>query len=193
MTTLSIFGSRTPQIFWGEMAPCEHIVQIYGDETVFADALEGFVSAGLEAGESAIVIATQAHLDALDARMRALDVDLERARLEDRYIAVRAEEMLKEFMVQSWPDEARFKEAVGGLIARARKDDRKVRAFGEMVAVLWAQGHVAATVHLEWLWNRLCREERFPLFCAYPKMGLEKEAVVSIGDVCAAHSRVFYT
>src|SRR5687767_14092158 len=45
-------------IFWGELAPSEHLIQIYEDDDVFLDALEGFVAEGLGVGESVVVIAT---------------------------------------------------------------------------------------------------------------------------------------
>ena len=55
--------------FWGEMAPCEHLVQIYEDDDSFLDKLEGFVASGLDAGESVVVIATPGHLSSLHRRL----------------------------------------------------------------------------------------------------------------------------
>jgi hypothetical protein len=76
------------------------------------------------------------------------------------------------------------------LLARARHGGRRVRAFGEMVAVLCARGDQAATVRLEHLWNELCQAQGFSLFCAYPKVGFTQDATASISELCAAHSRV---
>jgi len=59
--TSDIQSSGT-QIFWGEIAPCEHIAQFYEHEGVLLDALGGFIGGGLKAGESVIVIATAQHL-----------------------------------------------------------------------------------------------------------------------------------
>ncbi len=59
-------------VFWGEIAPCEHVVQIYENDENFLDLLSGFVSGGVNAGECAVVIATAAHLAALDQRLAAL-------------------------------------------------------------------------------------------------------------------------
>jgi hypothetical protein len=181
----------TPKAFWGEMAPCDHIVQIYGDDNVFIDALEGFVGNALRAGESAIVIATPSHLHALEKRMRDRGVNVEEARAQERFIARDAEETLDRFLVNGWPDDGLFAQCVGELLALARgPDDRKVRAFGEMVAILWARGRVAATMQLEHLWTRFCEAQHFPLFCAYPREGFTKNATESIVDICRAHSRV---
>lgn len=177
--------------FWGEMSPCDHVVQIYGDDSVFIDGLEGFVGNALREGEGAIVIATPSHLDALENRMRERGVNVERARAEDRYIGRPAEETLERFMVDGFPDEPLFRRCVGELLARARgAEGRRVRAFGEMVAILWARGRMAATLQLEAMWTRMCAAQNFPLYCAYPREGFTKNATESIVDICRAHSKV---
>src|ERR1043166_3914127 len=139
------------EVFWGEIAPCQHLVQIYEDEDVFLETLQGFVSGGLKAGDSVIFIATVAHLNALEERLKADGLDLEAARSQDQYIPLIAEEALAKFMVGDWPDDQLFLKFVSDLLARARGSERQVRAFGEMVAVLWAQGATGATVRLEHL------------------------------------------
>src|ERR1043165_8059574 len=117
------------EVFWGEIAPSEHLVQIYEDEGVFLDTLEGFVSGGLKVGDSVILIATVAHLTALEERLRAGGLDVESARSQDRYIALVTEEVLEKFMVRDWPDDELFRKVVSDLITRARKSGHKVRAF----------------------------------------------------------------
>ena len=72
-------------------------------------------------------------------------------------------------MLHGWPDDARFNQVATGLIQRARGPGRRVRAFGEMVALLWHQGHNRATVRLEYLWNKFREEQEFCLFCAYSR------------------------
>lgn len=182
-------NTKGHDVFWGEMAPCEHLLQIYEDDAVLLDTLTGFVAGGLQSGESAVVIATAPHLEELERRLAAAGVDVAAARSDDQFIALRADRTLARFMVQGWPDENRFNEVISEIVVRARGRGRRVRAFGEMVALLWAQGHVGATVRLEHLWNKLCKAEAFSLFCAYPKAGFTKDSVVSLADICAAHTR----
>jgi hypothetical protein len=148
------------------------------------------VAAGLCAGDGIVVIATPSHRRALDGRLRARGMDLEHVCATDQYIALDAAEALASFMVGGWPDDARFKTLVTQLLARAGRNGRPVRAFGEMVAIMWQQGHHAATVRLEHLWHRFCKDEGFSLLCAYPKSGFTEDATESIRQICAAHSRV---
>lgn len=191
MGTVSVLPNADPHVFWAEMSPCEHVVQIYGDDRVFLDGLEGFVGNGVRSGESAIVIATAMHLHGLEKRMRANGVDVERARAENRYIPRLAEDVLSTFMEKDWPDEGRFIVAMEELISLARgQQGRKVRAFGEMVAILWSRGNHAATIHLELLWTKVCAAEKFPLFCAYPRDTFSRNATESIVEICRIHTRV---
>ena len=179
------------QGFWREMAPCEHVVQIYADDDVFLDALEEFIGSALASQEAVIVIATPAHLAAVEARLRDGGCDLESARRENRYIPRPAEEMLDRFMVEDWPDEALFRATVGEMIVAARGEaNRTVRTFGEMVAILWSRGQVAATLRLEALWSGLVQSERFPLFCAYPRGGFTRHAAESLAEIRSMHSAV---
>ena len=178
-------------VFWGEIAPCEHYVQIYKDDSVFMDTLEGFVAGGLRSGDAVILIATPEHLRLLEQRLLTQDINIAAARERDQYIALNADETLNRFMVGAWPDDARFKAVVSDLLARARgSNGRRVRDFGEMVALLWSRGNEGATVRLEHLWHGLCRTEAFSLFCAYPRVGFTQDAAASISELCAAHSKV---
>lgn len=177
-------------IFWGEIAPCDHVVQIYENQDIFLDSLAGFVGGGINAGECVIVIATAIHLEALKDKIEGFGIQLDTLISDDRYIAVDAEEMLSKFMVNGWPDEQLFINAVSGLMDKAAVRNRRIRAFGEMVAILWAQGNAGATVNLEYLWNRFCAKQEFCLFCAYPKSGFTNDMNKSINDICGCHTKM---
>jgi hypothetical protein len=116
--------------------------------------------------------------------------DLTALRSRDQYIPLDAEETLSKFMVDDWPEDRLFEECVTQLLGRARKNGRRARAFGEMVALLWAQGHNGATVRLEYLWQQLCKKENFSLLCAYPKTGFTEDAAKSINNICLTHTKM---
>jgi len=107
-------------VFWGEISPCEHLVQIYQDEVVFLDSLEGFVAGGIMAGDGVVVIATPPHLLALNERLTARNIDIVAAAKNDQYLALDAEETLCKFMVMGWPDEDFFRAFVTDLLPRGQ-------------------------------------------------------------------------
>lgn len=178
------------QVFWGEIAPCEHMVQVYENEKIFLDTLEGFVGTGFLANDSVVIIATSKHLDALNTRLTSQGFDLNSLISSDQYIPVDAEDLLSVFLVDGWIDENIFNSFITDLVKRAKQRNGKIRAFGEMVAVLWEKGYCGATVQLENLWNQLHSKSPFTLFCAYPKSGFTQSATDSIDIICQQHARV---
>jgi hypothetical protein len=176
-------------VFWGEIAPCSHVLQIYENDDVILSSLEGFVVTGFKNDESVIILATEERISSLNKRLLTLGYDIHMLREKNIYMPINAHHALDKFMVNKWPDEALFMNTVTELLLLARgADNRKVRAYGEMVAILWAQGNNGATVNLEQLWNKFCENENFCLFCAYPKSGFTQNVNDSIQHICSQHS-----
>jgi len=180
------------QVFWGELAPTEHVVYMYEAKDAFLRLLEIFVADGLGNGEAVIVIATQAHRQALNDRLRERGINLAAVRTNCQYLDLSAENCLATFMKDGWPDERRFNEAIGNLLSRVNRPGRRIRAFGEMVALLWATGNSGATVRLEHLWNEYRSTNPLALFCAYPKSGFTDETDASLRAICDAHTKVIF-
>jgi hypothetical protein len=99
--------------------------------------------------------------------------------------------MIAKFFVDEWPDEDLFRQVIVDVLQVAACRGRKVRAFGEMVALLWAKGLCGATIRLEHLWTEFCRSQSFSLFCAYPKSGFTENAADDMARVRQVHSEVF--
>ncbi|WP_343537271.1 MEDS domain-containing protein [Sphingobacterium thalpophilum] len=177
-------------IFWGEIAPTDHVVQIYENDESFLITLEGFVLSGLEAKESVVLIATPEHITALSERLSKTGVDVDTNIADDHLIFLNAEQTLSKFMVNGWPEPKLFEETIMAIIRRALDKNRPVRAFGEMVALLWSKGEKSATVHLEMLWNRFCEMQNLCLFCAYPKNGFTQDVNSSAHTICCAHAKM---
>jgi hypothetical protein len=177
-------------VYWKELAPREHLLHLYEDDSVLLETLTGFVGGGLRGSDAVVIIATRAHLDALEDRLKVSGVELENARAENRYVPFDAEETLAKFMLGRWPDEALFVEFVGDVMDRVRGDGRRVRAFGEMVAILWAQGNKGATLVLEQLWHRICAKSGLSLLCAYPHLSVLEEEAPGQSDIRALHTQV---
>jgi hypothetical protein len=182
-----------PLVDWSALGAAEHLAQFYESDGFLLDALEAYVTSGLDAGDACLVIATQDHRERLEERLRALGVDLMAARREGTYLDLDAEALLRKLLREQWPDAQRFGQVVGRLLSRAGKRGRHVRIFGEMVSLLWAEGNHAAAIRLEELWNQLqgTASVPFTLFCGYTMPACAGSAYEeSFTTVCQQHSRV---
>jgi hypothetical protein len=153
-----------------EAAPAaDHAVQIYDDVTELCASVGSFVAAGVAVGEPALVIATAGHRDALAAHFEARGLRIDGLQAAGLLTFLDADSTLATFMDGDLPSSDRFEEAVGGVVdaISARHPDMTIRAFGEMVDVLWHRGAHRAAVALEELWNELAQTRRFALLCGY--------------------------
>lgn len=170
---------------------CAHVVKIYDDDRDLTCGVSEFLAAGLGDGDAVIVVATLAHRQAFEWTLQRSAVDVVAATADGRYVAVDAEQLLAQFMVDGVPDPTRFRVVVAGELVR-RAGGRPVRIFGEMVAVLWDEGNVTAAIALEALWNDLATGHDFSLYCAYAMASFASSSsdLASLRDVCNHHSGI---
>jgi hypothetical protein len=163
-----------------------HVVKVYDDDRDLMAEVSDFVAAGIAAGDVVILVATPAHRHALE-QLGAFD--LRNAVDAGQYVALDADELLAEIVVDGVPDRSRLRAVVGRLIGAAAP--RPVRVFGEMVSILWDDGDVSAAILLEDMWNELARDHAFSLLCAYPRSSFgDGAAFGSIRQVCGHHDDV---
>jgi anti-sigma regulatory factor (Ser/Thr protein kinase) len=165
----------------------EHLVLYYEDATRFGEVAGDHLAAGLAAGHHVMAIVTRPHLRAIERRLETR-VDVNAARASGMLETPDAASLLELFMVDGSPDPQRFRAHVGRRLADAGQGGTRVRAFGEMVALLWEAGNVAAAIELEDLWNGILTEGGFSLLCAYPTSALTRASLAEINRVCHLHS-----
>lgn len=172
----------------------DHFVQLYDSDPFLVGSMARFMAPGLFGDDAAIVVATKPHRESLEHALTKAGCDLKAAAEQGRYVSLDAAEMLSRFMVDGTPDPMRFMDSIGGLVARTAPTGRRVRIFGEMVALLWADGNMTAAIELEKLWNDLANVHPFTLFCAYPVTVLPSEAdIETFSKVADTHVRVLPT
>jgi signal transduction histidine kinase len=184
--------SLTPGAAWSSSNHHPHSVQFYGDDAFLLDGLSRFIGAALQANEAGVVFATPAHREGLAARLQARGLDVAEVVSQERYIVLDAEETLALCLRDGRPDPARFARVVGDVIEHATAGaQRRVAIFGELVALLYAEGKSQAAIEIEHLWNDLARTHQFSLHCAYPLSVFGRaEDSASLQEICAAHSHV---
>jgi len=172
-----------------------HTVQFYEDDSFLIDGLARFIGSPLLAGSSALVIATKTHRDSLFEHLHSRGFDPASAIRQGRFLALDASETLAKFMIDGLPDTTRFTALMDSLLTQlqfaANGNHRPIAAFGEMVALLWAEGKQYAALQLEQLWNHLAGTHSFHLHCAYPISLFASHADAElITAVCGEHSHV---
>ncbi len=169
----------------------EHVVQFSENDASLIRTVGTFIGDGLRAGESCIVVATQPHRDSLEQHLKADGLDPAIAQAVGSYISLDAAATLSRFVVDGEPEQERFAEVIGQLIKTAARGPRRVRVFGEMVALLWAGGKHSAALRLEDLWNELSETHSFHLFCAYPLQDVGGKAYeAAFARICRQHSQI---
>jgi hypothetical protein len=171
-----------------------HTVQFYGDETELFKTIGLFLSEGLIAGQPAIVIATPDHNTAIQDALSAHLIDVARARHLGDLVILDAEDTLGTFMHNGIPDTILFQRQVGAHMEQTvrGRGQTSLRAYGEMVDVLWRRGQADAAIRLEVLWNDLATMYSFSLLCGYAIGSFYKETS-RIDEVCDEHTHVLGT
>lgn len=188
---------------WSHHGNHQHGVQFYSQDKFLLEELSEYIGNALQLGDAAVVVATEQHRNALLQWLTARGLDVAGLLERGQFVALDARAVLDSFMVDGSPDEDRFSQIVGGIVAKAmacansdsaRSDHPRVAIFGEMVALLWADGKPEAAIRLEKLWNGLARIESFSLLCAYPMTCFEREQDADLFlKVCNEHSSVIPT
>jgi hypothetical protein len=169
----------------------EHVVKFYEHDSELVAAVVPYLAAGIRAGDAVVVIATEVHQQAFESELAARGVDLTQACADGRFVTLDAASALATIRVDGQLDRDAFHERVGGLLREAAQSGRALRAYGEMVTLLWDAGEVLAAIELEGLWNELGEELAFSLFCSYPSASVAgPEHVEALHQVCHMHSCV---
>jgi signal transduction histidine kinase len=180
-----------PRAEWLKTGSPEHLVLFYDAERFVVDGVAEFLGPALRAGQRAVLVATPGHRQAVADRLRTHGIDVPTALAEGRLIELDAQETLSRFMVDGAPDATRFDLLVSELVERSPSATGPTHIFGEMVALLVAQGAADAALALEGLWNQAQTRHPFALLCAYPMDKLAGEDLAAVlGNVCSQHSTV---
>ena len=166
-----------------------HGVYFYEDVPSLSHTVASFIGEGLVADQPAVLIATASHGAAIREQLTEMGVDAEGRIEQGELLMLDAEQVLNCFMVDRLPNAGRFEDTMNPIIDRAAGSrKRMVRAYGEMVDVLWRNDQEAAAVSLEILWSQLIARRKCSLLCGYSLDAVGK------GDgynrICDQHSHV---
>lgn len=167
-----------------------HAVSFHALDSEGIGAVARFVADGWDLDECVVVVSTVAHRSAVEAELVARGHDPAARARDGRYLALDADEILRDLVVDGRVDAGRFLARADEVFTRASAAGVPVRAFGELVALLWEQDEIDAAIELELLWNQLLRAHTFSLLCAYPTGVLDRAQLVDVRRVCDLHTEV---
>ena len=167
-----------------------HGVKFYGTDDSLFTTVAGFLAEGLIARQPAIIIATTAHREAIVEHLCGRLIDCAAAIRRGDLLLLDADDTLGLFMVNGMPDRELFQQSVGAIVQQTLTGRPGImRAYGEMVDVLWKQGQTDAAIALEMLWNGLAHKHKFALLCGYAMGSFYKQSK-HLEAVSAQHSHV---
>jgi hypothetical protein len=143
-------------------------VQLYTDDDALVRNVGRYLAEGVRNGEAGIIIATPEHSEAFRSNLRGRAVDVPLLEGSRKLLFLNAAKTLSRFMVRGRPDWSRFEATITNAFRSLTRDGRPVRAYGEMVGLLWAAGEYSAAIRLEGFWNRILGSLSAALYCAYP-------------------------
>jgi signal transduction histidine kinase len=173
----------------------QHAVQFYESDEFLIRSVSDFLLSGFKLNEPAVVIATAEHREGLAQELASRDVDVAGYRQRGMLIELDARNTLSAFMVNGAPDSSLFRTTIAPVLEKARgRRSPPVRAYGEMVNLLWCDGNGNAALALETLWNQLSETQEFSLLCGYGLERFDDAADAAIfAAICGAHTHVVPT
>jgi DNA-binding NarL/FixJ family response regulator len=157
-----------------------HEIRFCPDEAAIVDGLTRFIAAALNAGDGAIVLATQSHWHRLLQTLSTHGPDINTAIERGTCVCFDADEAL---------DPTRFRDAINGVreaAVRAGNAHPRIKFCGERAGRLWAAGRTEEAVQLEQLCSELAND--VDILCLYP--GPYTKDDHAIERVCAGHTAV---
>ncbi|HKW32587.1 MAG TPA: response regulator [Candidatus Acidoferrum sp.] len=162
-----------------------HEILLCHDDAAISESLTHFVATALNAGNVAIVLATDSHRGSLLKKLRAQGVQIDAAIRQGTYISLDANK----------PTEpVEFLEAIRGLreaAAMAGNKHPRVAFCGERAGRLWAEGKTEEAIQLEQLCDDLAKEHEVDILCVYP-LPKDQHAVPALDSIFAQHSAASY-
>lgn len=168
----------------------QHALHLYDDDAKLAATVAAFLAPAFNDGDAILSIGTRAHVAAIEQRLRTGGHDVDRARQTGRYVSMDAERIISRLLRNGLPTRETFADVVGQHVERLTERHGSVRAYGEIVSILWRDGKSQAALHLEDLWNEALGYHPLALLCGYATRTVGDEASPAARRIATAHTNI---
>lgn len=161
-----------------------HIVRFFRNAEELVEAVCDFATTGLELGDSIVLAVTNAHAARIRRELSQRGYHGGLAEISWLDAESLAGELLGARGVRPGAYERLIVGEVSAAASRARS--RRVRAYGEIVDVLWKRGQEEDALSLERRWHETCAEHPLRLLCGYRLSLMDCRCL----DIAQAHDLV---
>lgn len=172
-------------------APSEHVIQLFDTPDTRAQAIASFLREGYQKGETLFLAITEQNWARVADRLRGTGVPVDAALAGGGLIVHDARRTLEKVRHHGRLDPELFEASIGAAVRRLAASGKRYRVYGELVDLLAAEGEFSSVELLENLWNDLCDEFEFALFCGYSAANFgDPRSAESLRSICRSHSIV---
>jgi DNA-binding NarL/FixJ family response regulator len=159
-----------------------HEIMFCLNDGVLLDGLTSFVATALNAGNAALVCATESHRGILLGRLRTQGVEIDAAIQQGTYISCDVSEAAE--LDQLLETVTGLREAA----LRAGKEHPRIAVCGERAGRFWADGEIDEAIRIEKLCNELGPD--VDILCVYPAPPSDKEDQ-NLKAICLLHTTTY--
>lgn len=149
----------------------DHLVHLYGeDDGALVRSVASYVIEGIRRQDIVLVFATPAHTEGVRGLIASEGISLDDSKRPPLVHFVDATRRFHELFGGGEPDWNSVRDRLKTMLrdVRAERPGARLRAFGEMVGLLWRAGRREEAERLEACWNEMQAFEPSNLYCAYP-------------------------
>jgi len=173
-------------------SPNEHLIQFYNGEESLFDAISSFILPSFFSSEhAAVIVATKAHLEALDLYLRQQNLVPELLRKREQMFLAPAELILEQLMPRGVIEEQIFFDYFGPLFQKLQKRYPRLLVYGELVNILCENGEHEKAHELEEVWESFLAGKDAALLCGYNLNVFSSDGLEDVFQrICRSHSHV---
>lgn len=169
----------------------DHLVHIYEDKNTLINSVCDFIVPALTVNQGVILISSAENRKGFERTLEKRSIDVAKSKTLGQLIILDAKETLEKMMARGEVHPDKFVNVIGSLISDMNRSYKSIRAYGEMVSLLWNENKQESAIKLEKMWTELATVHQFSLLCGYhfdDKISSEKHPCFS--EVCTNHSHI---
>lgn len=172
----------------------EYVVQFYDDDSGLITPIGRAMCVALDAGYAVLCITTGAHRRLLEEHLTTRGIDVTAPSMGERIVFLDAADTLAKITVDGLTDVVRFAEVIGALVDSLCSRFPRLWIFGELVALMRANGNQFGALKLERLWTSFAESRRVIICCGCPANAFaSKRDLTEFLRVCEQYSRVLHS